>query len=151
MGSPAGCRFKLPMMLANTDCSLARSAKYEGSHPYASTIHSWPGMRYCWASPHSGQNLAFLGIGSPQFRQNFVSAPAAVSGAAPGVAGGAPGGGGPASGPAGGAPPEGAAPGGRTAFIIAWAMASPAPSPAPTPAVPPAPSLPAAIGTDCAT
>src|SRR5262249_13926876 len=75
--------------------------------------------------PHSGQNLAGLGIGLPQLMQNLV-VPAGASGAEP----------------------AGAA--GFMAFITCCAIAMPAPSPMPAPAMPP-PSLAAAMGIDCAT
>jgi hypothetical protein len=38
---------------------------------------------YSWAWPHSAQNLLIFGIGFPQLRQNFVSAPAPVAVVAP--------------------------------------------------------------------
>src|SRR5579872_2761199 len=85
--------------------------------------------RYCWAPPHSGQNLAGLGIDFPQFMQNLVPEPAA--------------------GGAAGASGVGEA-AGLAAFIICCAMVEPAPRPTPMPAAPP-PSLAAAMGMDCAT
>src|SRR5579859_649399 len=114
--------------------SMLRSAW--ALQPCASTIHSVPFIDclvcYCWACPHSEQNLLILGIGLPQFKQNFVSAPAAVT---PELVA-------PDSGPED--------PALFNASIIAWPMATPAPSPAPTPAAPP-PSFAAAMGMDCAT
>src|SRR5579863_4040479 len=101
------------------------------NHPFDS-IHKCR-SHYCWACPHSEQNLLTLGIGLPQLRQNFVSGPAAVPPAEPGAAG--------TDSPAAGAALF-------RASIIACPMAAPAPSPAPTPAAPP-PSFAAAIGIDC--
>src|SRR5271169_7092942 len=93
-------------------------------------------MGYCWALPHSGQNLAGRGTGFPQLRQNFVadSVPAGAAAA------------GPATGGVPGAPPDT----GFIAFIMLWAIVRPAPKPTPIPAAPP-PSFPAAMGMDCAT
>ena len=66
---------------------------------------------YCCV-PHSGQNLAFFGMGLPQLKQNFVSVAGASAGV-PAAVGGAGGGG--ALGFCGAGPPGS---GGRIAFII---------------------------------
>src|ERR1051325_2461811 len=91
------------------------------------------GPAYCCAPPHSGQNLAILGMDLPQLMQNLL-APAEFAGAGePGCETGS---------AAGGA-------GGRMAFIICCPIITPAPKPTPVPAAPP--SLAAAMGNDCAT
>src|SRR5712691_6975558 len=86
---------------------------------------------YTWGFPHSGQNLALRAMGLPHSLQNLVSAEGAPAAA-------------------GAAPPAGAEVDFFTASIMAWPMATPAPRPAPIPTAPP-PSLPAAMGMDCAT